>query len=180
LDRGCNDCRGRSLGFDGALAFGRYEDTIRNLCLRLKAERNAWLAPWLSELLADAYRHQLTKLPGETWIVPIPLHWMRWLERGYNQAEALARGLSKLLALPLHQPLWRIKAGDHLAHYSASSRFEAMQQAFRARADPDLKGRTILLVDDVLTTGATCGAAARALKKAGARRVVVATIARAL
>ncbi len=180
LRRGCAECRGRSLGFDAALALGPYAESIRDLCLRLKHERDAWLAPWLGNLLADARRSELARLPRDAWIVPVPLHWWRRLQRGYNQAEALARGLSRPLGLRVHQPLRRIKATDRLAHKTASDRMDAMRQAFRARLDPGLNGRTILLVDDILTTGATCGAAARALKQAGAKRVVVAVLARTL
>jgi len=146
----------------------------------LKHERNAWLAPWLGNLLADARQSELARLPRDAWIVPVPLHWWRRLQRGYNQAEALAKGLSRSLDLRVRQPLRRIKATDRLAHKTASDRMDAMRQAFRARLDPGLKGRTILLVDDILTTGATCGAAARALKQAGAKRVIVAVLARTL
>jgi ComF family protein len=178
LQGGCAQCRGRSLGFDAALALGLYAGTIRDLCLRLKHERNAWLAPWLGNLLADAWQSELTRLPRDAWIVPVPLHWWRRLQRGYNQAEALARSLSPRLDLCVCQPLRRIKATDRLAHKAASERMDAMRQAFRTRPDPGLKGRTILLVDDILTTGATCGAAARALKQAGAKRVIVAVLAR--
>jgi len=180
LRRGCAECRGRSLGFDAALALGPYAESIRDLCLRLKNERNAWLAPWLGNLLADARQSELTLLPRDTWIVPVPLHWWRRLQRGYNQAEALARGLSRSLDLRVHQPLRRIKATDRLAHKTASDRMDAMRQAFRVRPDPGLNGQTILLVDDILTTGATCGAAARALKQAGAKRVIIAVLARTL
>jgi len=180
LRRGCAECRGHSLGFDAALALGPYAESIRDLCLRLKHERNAWLAPWLGNLLADARQSELARLPRDAWIVPVPLHWWRRLQRGYNQAEALAKGLSRSLDLRVRQPLRRIKATDRLAHKTASDRMDAMRQAFRARLDPGLKGRTILLVDDILTTGATCGAAARALKQAGAKRVIVAVLARTL
>jgi len=180
LRRGCAECRGCSLGFDAALALGPYAESIRDLCLRLKHERDAWLAPWLGNLLADARQSELARLPRDAWIVPVPLHWWRRLQRGYNQAEALAKGLSRSLDLRVRQPLRRIKATDRLAHKTASERMDAMRHAFRARLDPGLKGRTILLVDDILTTGATCGAAARALKQAGAKRVIVAVLARTL
>ena len=133
-----------------------------------------------SDLLAEARQAELPRLPRDAWVVPVPLHWWRRLRRGYNQAEALAQGLSRRVDLRVHQPLRRVKAADHLAHKGATERMQAMRGAFRARRDHGLKGRTILLVDDILTTGATTGAAARALKQAGARRVVVAVLARTL
>jgi predicted amidophosphoribosyltransferase len=80
--------------------------------------------------------------------------------------------------LTVHHPLQRIRATDRLARLSATDRIEAMRGAFRARRESGLKGRTILLVDDILTTGATAGTAARMLKQAGARRVVIAVLAR--
>ena len=112
--------------------------------------------------------------------MPVPLHWWRRLRRGYNQAEALAQGLSRGIDLRVHQTLRRVKAADHLAYKGATERMQVMRGAFLARRDHGLKGRTILLVDDILTTGATTGAAARALKQAGARRVVVAVLGRTL
>src|SRR5271166_3803791 len=180
LRRGCAECRGRSLGFDAALALGPYAESIRDLCLRLKHERDAWLAPWLGSLLADARQSELAQVPRDAWIVPVPLHRWRQLQRGYNQAEALAKGLSRSLGLRVHQPLRRINATDRLSHKTASDRVEVMRHAFRTRLEPGLNGRTILLVDDILTTGATCGAAARALKQAGAKQVIVAVLARTL
>jgi ComF family protein len=180
LQGGCTECRGRSLGFDAALALGPYTEPIRDLCLQLKHERDAWLAPWLSRLLAEARQSEFARLSPDTWIVPVPLHWWRRLQRGYNQAEALASGLSHFLGLRVRHPLRRIKATDRLAHKAATDRMDAMRQAFQSRGDSGLKGRTILLVDDILTTGATCGAAARVLKQAGAKHVIVAVLARTL
>ncbi len=172
LQGGCAACRGQSLGFDAALAFGPYEGPLRTLCLQLKHEENAWLAPWLSKLLVEARREAIAQLPSDTWVVPVPLHWWRELRRGYNQSEALARGLARQLGLPVCKPLRRPLATRQLAAMGPTERREVMHHAFRVRHHPRLSGRTVLLVDDVLTTGATCGAAARVLKQAGAARVV--------
>jgi ComF family protein len=179
LRGGCAECRDRSLGFDSALALGPYEGAIRELCLRLKHEQNAWLAPRLSDLFVEARREAMNSLPSDAWVVPVPLHWSRRWRRGYNQAEALAFGLARQLGLPVRQPLQRVIATKRLAHKGRTARANIMRGVFRARGDRKLVGRTVILVDDVLTTGATCGAAARALKKAGAARVVVVVIARA-
>ena len=96
------------------------------------------------------------KLPSDTWIVPVPLHWWRHWRRGYNQAEALARGLVRRLDRPVRRSIRRVVATDKLADNSRTERALAMRGAFRARRNSGLKGRTIILVDDVLTTGATC------------------------
>jgi ComF family protein len=180
LRGGCAVCRGRSLGFDAALALGPYNGDIQDLCLRLKHESNAWLAPWLVDIFVEARRDTISHLPQDAWIVPVPLHWRRRWWRGYNQAEALAQGLARRLNLPVHQPLRRLVATKPLAHEGRTARAAIMHGAFRVRvhANRRLIGRTVLLIDDVLTTGATCGEVARALKKAGAARIVVIVIAR--
>jgi len=179
LRKGCSKCRGRSLGFDAALALGPYEGAIKDLCLQLKHERNAWLAPWLGDLLVEGRREAIGRLPADAWVVPVPLHWWRHWRRGYNQAEVLARSLARRLGLPTHRPLRRVKATPRLAQKGITERSELIRKAFRARSSAHLKGRTVLLVDDILTTGATCGEAARELKRAGAARVVALVIARA-
>jgi ComF family protein len=180
LRGGCGDCRGRSLGFAAAVALGPYEGTLRELCLRMKHERDAWLAPWLCDLWVEARGEAVDRLglPPDAWVVPVPLHWRRHWERGYNQAESLARGLARRLDRPVRRPLRRVVDTKKLAVLSATDRARALRKAFRARKHSGLEGRTILLVDDVLTTGATCSAAARALRRAGAKRVIVAVIAR--
>ncbi|MBX6314469.1 MAG: ComF family protein [Isosphaeraceae bacterium] len=177
---GCPECRGRRLGFDGAIALGPYQGPLRDLCLRLKRGPNAWMAPWLADLLLEV-RGEALRASGADRIAPVPLHWWRQLRRGYNQAEALAHALGRRLGLPVVRALRRVKPTRKLAGLGRVERAEALREAFRprSRGGPDLAGRTVLLVDDILTTGATCGAAARALKQAGAARVVVAVLGRA-
>jgi ComF family protein len=179
LRGGCAACRDRSLGFDSALALGPYDGVLRELCLRLKHEQNAWLAPRLIDLFVEARHDAISHLSSDIWIVPVPLHWSRRWRRGYNQAEALASGLARRLGLPVRHRLRRVIATERLAHKGRTERADIMHGVFRARSGGKLVDRTVILVDDVLTTGATCSAAARALKKAGAARVIVVIIARA-
>ncbi len=182
LDRGCSECRGRSLGFDAAIALGPYSGPIRNLCLRLKHERNAWLAPWVAGLVAQGRRPALeAEINAQTWVVPVPLHWTRRFTRGYNQAEALGSGLGRSLKLSVRSALRRTVATPKLALAGRTERAKIMKNAFqvKGRHRPGLAGRTILLVDDILTSGATAGAASRALKQAGASKVVVVVVGRA-
>lgn len=182
LDRGCSECRGRPLGFDAAVALGPYSGPIRNLCLRLKHERNAWLAPWVAGLIAEGRRPALeAEIDAQAWVVPVPLHWTRRLTRGYNQAEALALGLARSLKLTVHSPLRRVVKTRALALSGRTERAKIMKNAFslKDRHRSGLAGRTILLVDDILTSGATAGAASRVLKQAGASRVVVVVVGRA-
>jgi predicted amidophosphoribosyltransferase len=86
--------------------------------------------------------------------------------------------LARRLNLPVHRPLRRVAATPKLAELAPTQRDQVMCGAFRARPSSRLAGRSVLLVDDVLTTGATCGAAARALRQGGADRVIVIVIAR--
>jgi ComF family protein len=179
---GCSECRGRPLGFDRAIALGPYQGPIRHLCLSLKHERNAWMAHWLAQLVAEGCSEALRAeagAEGGACVVPVPLHWRRRLARGYNQAEALAIGLARALSLKVRRPLRRVVATPSLARIGRAERLRIMKRAFRSRPDRSLQGRTVLLVDDILTSGSTCGAAARALKQAGASRVVVVVVARA-
>ena len=179
-DGGCSQCRGESLGFDAAIALGPYQGPIRQLCLLLKHERNAWLARWLIDLLLEA-RAEVARLPQDAWVVPVPLHWRRRWERGYNQADELARRLAKRLSLHRSVTLRRVVCDRAPGAEGRVERAQVMRDVFRVRpnANRGLAGRTVILVDDILTTGATCGAAARTLKKAGAARVVVVVIGRA-
>jgi len=182
LAGGCSACRGRPLGFDAATALGPYSGPIRDLCLRLKHRRDAWLARWLAGLLAEARGDSLRAEAGgdrSALVVPVPLHWRRRLGRGYNQAEALADALALDLGLRAARPIRRIKGTPRLAGLGRAERAGLIRGAFRARPGAALRGRTVLLVDDILTTGATCGSAARALKRAGAARVVAVVVARA-
>lgn len=182
LDRGCSECRGRSLGFDAAAALGPYSGPIRSLCLRLKHERNAWLARWVGEVVAEARRPDVEALIRDrAWVVPVPLHWRKRLQRGYNQAEALARGLARPWGLPVRPALRRHARTEALARAGRAERARIMRDAFAVRRGhrAGLAGRSVVLVDDILTSGATAGAAARALKRAGAARVAVVVVGRA-
>lgn len=182
-DRGCGECLGRRLGFDAAVALGPYQGPIRDLCLRLKHLPNAWVGPWLGALVAEArpaLAAEASASPGAR-VVPVPLHWSRRWQRGYNQAEELARGLADRLGLRLSRPLYRRSRTAALARLGRTERARIVRDAFGLRRGGarGLVGRTVFLVDDILTTGATCGAAARALKRAGASRVVAVVVGRA-
>jgi ComF family protein len=177
---GCARCRGGALGFDRAIALGPYEGPVRNLCLRLKHEPNAWLAPWVVDVLIESH-DALRNAPADACVTAVPLHWRRYWSRGYNQADALASALARRLGLRAVRLLKRVVATPPLALIGRTERARIMRDAFRPRrgAEAIVRGRTVLLVDDILTTGATSGAAARALKRAGAARVIAVVVGRA-
>jgi ComF family protein len=174
----CPLCRGQSFHFERVLRLGPYEGTLRNVILRLKHDSGEVLAELLGLHWADHAAANL-QATGATVIVPVPLHWRRRWARGYNQSQALAQGLAECLRLPCRPSLLRrLRHTPFQTAQSASARSENVRNAFHARPSRHLRGQTVLLVDDVLTTGSTASEAARVLRAAGATRVVVAVLAR--
>ncbi len=175
---GCLACRRQQHRFDAAVRLGNYEGKLRETCLSFKSVHNELLGPALTRLFLR-YQGEFIRSVRADMAVAVPLHFMRFLHRGFNQAESLARCLAAELQLPHRSRiLKRVRRTRPQSELKRNERRENVQGAFRARPAADLKGATILLVDDILTTGATCSDAARALKAAGASRVVVAVVAR--
>jgi ComF family protein len=167
----CALCRSGLRGFDAAYSFGTYEGVLRELIHLYKYGKVKTLARPLSGLLAQA----LPRDEAFDAAVPVPLYWRRRLQRGFNQAELLARGLSRRTGIPVVRALGRLRPTPAQAGLSNSARRQNVSQAFRARG---VQGKRILLIDDVMTTGATAASCAAALKQAGARRVSLLTVAR--
>lgn len=180
--RGCISCRDYREGFGTreVVAVGRYEGALKELCLALKfgGERRlaAPLAAWLAQLLFERGVAEKVEL-----VVPMPLHPFRRFSRGYNQAELIAKPLAKALGKPMLDVLRRLRRTERQATLSAAQRKGNVESAFEVRSGQTsgIEGRLVLLVDDVMTTGATLGEAARTLKKAGAKGVFGALAARA-
>jgi ComF family protein len=173
----CARCRGQSYAFARAVRLGPYEGVRRDVVLKMKHGQHEGLAEAVGELWAAHAAGRLAALNADL-AVPVPLHWRRRWRRGYNQAEALAAALASALHIPC-RPRWlrRVRPTPVQTALTPAARRANVRGAFRAAADPRLKGRTALLVDDVLTTGSTAGEAARALRMAGASCVVVAVLA---
>ncbi len=174
----CAGCQARAPAFDRARAACLYDEHSRGLILKLKhADRTDLanlFARWLARAAADL-------LPQVDAVVPVPLHRWRLLARRYNQAAEIARPLARLASRPyLPDALVRLRATPSQGGRSGSGRRRNVAGVFaigprwRAR----IEGRRVLLIDDVLTTGATVEGCARALKAAGAAGVDVAVIAR--
>jgi len=180
LAGGCTLCRNEHFAFDSVLRLGRYEGLLRDVVLRLKHHSGAGLAEALGDLWADHAASQLRAAAIEV-IIPVPLHWWRRWRRGYNQSEALAQALARILGVPC-RPSWLSRGrATSVQHYqpSASARRENVRDAFHTRYGASIKGRKILLIDDVMNTGSTAHEAARPLRAAGAASIVVAVLARA-
>ena len=179
IDGRCVHCRDEALAFDAASRLGSYDGRLRDAVLRIKSHSGETLAELMGELWADHAALALRALAADV-LVPVPLHWRRRWRRGYNQSEALAHGLAAKLHLPCGPcGLRRICATPMQTSQTLAARRENVRGAFAAVHHPGAAGKTVLLVDDVMTTGATASEAARALKAAGARRVVVAVLTRA-
>jgi ComF family protein len=160
----CALCRSGLRGFDAAYSFAAYDGVLRKLIHLYEYSRIKTLAGPLGDLLGRA-------LPLDEQfdaIVPVPLHWLRRGKRGFNQSDLLARTLARRSGVPVVQALSRIRSTATQAGLSNHGRRRNMTRAFRSRP---MGGKSVLLIDDVMTTGSTAAACALALKAAGARRV---------
>jgi ComF family protein len=165
----CALCRRGVRGFDAAYSFGFYEDELRKLIHLFKYGRVQTLSAPLGRLLAQA-------LPRERTfdvIVPMPLHWRKRWQRGFNQAELLAREIGRRTHTPVRSALRRVRSTVSQAGLTSAKRRANVSGAFRAKRRSPLHGQSVLLIDDVMTTGATAASCARALKRAGARQVTL-------
>ncbi|HKZ50879.1 MAG TPA: ComF family protein [Dehalococcoidia bacterium] len=178
-DEVCPSCREARPAFEGARAPYCYEGPVRQLLWALKYEFVTALAAPLATLMAQYLEEQRLPAPDFDLLAAVPLHPRRRRERGYNQAALLARDLSRLLGCPWDDAmLRRAKAGPPQARSaSIEERQRNVVGAFVADAQR-APGRRVLLIDDVMTSGATLNACARALKDAGAASVWALTIAR--
>jgi predicted amidophosphoribosyltransferase len=177
---GCYRCRGRKLWFDETVAAGLYEGRLRELLLRMKQAEGDPLSLAVGKLVWKQCGTQLAAAEADV-VAPIPLHWRRRLAHRTNSAALLAEVLADGLRLPLAERLLRRQRHTlRQSELTPTQRWDNVRQAFSVRGGYHLNQAHVLLVDDILTTGATCSEAARALRKAGAARVTVVVAARAV
>lgn len=170
----CALCRLGANGFDTVYTYGSYEEALRELIHLFKYRGVRPLVRPLAHFLARAIP---TERPFDL-IVPMPLHWRKRWSRGYNQSELLANEIARLRGLPVAKIVRRTKPTTPQAGLSNSKRRLNVRGAFKIRNGATVKGLRVLLIDDVLTTGATASACAKVLKRAGAKHVAVAAVAR--
>ena len=176
LTGGCIKCRKRNYAFESTFRMGPYHGPLRDVILSAKRPRAFAHAESLAKLWASAMVERLRPLNANV-VIPIPLHWSRRWWRGFNQCEILAGSLALEMGIPCRTDiLRRIRRTDSQAQQSPTKRVENVKGAFRARALPEMKDATVLLIDDVLTTGSTASEAARALRAIGAAKVHVAVV----
>ncbi len=175
---GCDVCRGKRHWFDGVTPLGGYHEKLRGVVLRMKHATRDSLSQAMGRLLVFRRHESLAGLRPDL-IVPIPMYWSRRLWRGTNSAEIVAATLGRCLGVRVDgRVLSFCRKTLPQNELPPTMRFRNVRGAFRVRPRRYDKGSRILLVDDVLTTGATCSEAAAVLKKAGAKTVAVAVIAR--
>ena len=187
----CLLCQRKDPPFERAVAYGSYDGELRDLIHLLKFQQIRPAAAVLGRMLAETIAHLEQTMPIGTIfcrtiaVVPVPLHTRKQAQRGFNQAEMIARGALKQLSRPKRFDLCtgvlvrRRETGSQIG-LTRHQRRQNMRGAFAVSDPTRILNRDILLVDDVYTTGTTASECARVLRRAGAARVWVATVARTL
>ena len=177
----CGNCRDLELDFSHARAVAVADGVLLDILHRYKYENALWVEPFVTELFADVAGPQV-KTGSWDMIIPVPLHPRRQKEREFNQAEVLGRALTRATGVALVTKfLQRTIDTRSQTRLPRTQRRENVRRAFRFRGTKgELAGKRIIVVDDVMTTGATTSACARLLRQNGAEEVCVWTLARGL
>jgi competence protein ComFC len=177
----CSNCREMELHFSSARSAVVAKGMVLDVIHRFKYQRAMWFENFLADLLIREAAPVLRREEWD-WIIPVPLHVSKQREREFNQAEHLARHLSRAANIPLNTRLLkRVSATRTQTLLTRSERAANVRRAFALRKPgARLNGERIVLLDDVFTTGATTSACARVLRDAGAGDVCVWTVARGL
>jgi ComF family protein len=173
----CGACLARAPQIQRTRAAVAYDDLSRGIAIRLKYGRKVALARTMARYMAPL----VDRGDSEPILVPVPLHRARLWQRGFNQSALVAREIGARLSIPSDPRLLRrVKRTPPLKGMSLSQRQRTVAGAFQVSSAADLQGRTVVLVDDVLTTGSTADACAKALRRAGAARVELVSWARVI
>lgn len=174
----CSFCQEYSFRFDLARSVGIFAGLLKKLLLRFKYEHSLKITYPLVKLLAlslENYYH----FENIDHLIPVPIHNNRMLQRGFNQAYLITKGLSTETGIPLSRDVKKVKDNPPLFKYAYNKRRDLLKNSFLIE-DNLFSGQTILLIDDIFTTGATADEISHQLKKVGgADRVLVLTIATA-
>lgn len=176
----CFACRQETYAFSRARSFAPYTDQMVRAISLMKYEKLTRLGRWFAQRLYEFVQTDPVFQAADV-VVPVPLHSARRRERGYNQAELIAKPLAQLLRVPLRPYLLvRTRPRPNRLQLSRRERWLTVRGAYEMRQQERVDNLRVLLIDDVFTTGATLDACARALTKAGAKSVVGLTVARAI
>ncbi|MDR2782119.1 MAG: ComF family protein [Holosporaceae bacterium] len=174
----CVNCLNNRPNFDQVIAVFEYDDSSRNILLKFKHGDATYLCPQLATWI---YRASKDAIQNADLLVPVPIHFFKRLKRKYNQSELLARELEKMSGIT-YEPriLQKSKRTPQQEGLSKNMRLQNVRGSFSVneKYESILQQKTVVLVDDVLTTGATANECAKVLKKHGAEKVIVLVVAR--
>ncbi|MDZ4657571.1 MAG: ComF family protein [Bythopirellula sp.] len=174
----CPRCDENRLRFDATYSLGHYEGLLRDLVLRMKTDRREQLAQVFARLICERYGESLRQLEADA-IMPIPMTPWHRLRRKTNPQEVIAAGVGRELGIPVFRRLLKRSHNLHPQRgLSSAGRLRNVRGGYHVRGGYQMQSPHVLLVDDVLTTGATCSEVARILKRSGAARVTVLVVAR--
>lgn len=171
----CSDCLTHRRDFDSGRSLFLYNEPMRKSIYRFKYNGRKEYAAYYGQELASSLGDWIRFVAPDA-IIPVPIHEKRLKKRGYNQAELIGRALSRHVHVPVESTLLsRVRETAKQKELDASERENNLKKAFKTTRN-DVKLNSVLLIDDIYTTGATCDAAARCLKEAGVRHVYVLTL----
>ena len=178
--QGCASCHRQDLPFQLAVSVHNYEGLLQHLIIKSKNTGDETLMAQLGRLLGTQVKKHPQTADADL-MVPIPTHWKRrFLSNGFHAPSLIAQNVEKMTGIPQSQRILRaVKPTITLGTLSRTARLKNVRDAFVCKHPGKVARRTVMLVDDVMTSGATMIEAARVLKRAGAKKVIVAVIARA-
>ena len=183
-DGRCSDCRNRRFHFQNVVRVGEYTGPLRDAVLRAKTLAGEPVAAELGALLSEAVQQQIENNPATSqfdMVTCVPSFWWRRLQRGTNSAAVIAQVVARRLGVSAGLDMLVCRRNiEKQSQLSLAERKKNVRQAFRKSWGFKIADAKLLLVDDVMTSGATANEIARVLKDAGARSVMVAVVARAL
>ncbi len=174
----CPNCEDRPPAFDCVVSKYHAKGVLRDLIHQFKYGRQFYLRRILAEFLLEAMKDSRIQAEPVDCLVPVPLHPTRLRERGFNQADALAETLSKRSRLPILRCIERRRYTSTQTRFDRVERMQNLRNAFALRKNSDVRGKHLVLLDDVLTTGSTLHECALVLRGAGAESVRAITVAR--
>jgi len=174
----CASCMERRYHFTCAVAPYLSQGTVRELIHRFKYRNDFHLRHQLARWLCSGFEDPRLLNPKPDLLVPVPLHPVRYREREFNQAEELARLASKVTGIPFCNALERRRYTTSQTRFDREERMENLRNAFGIRKNTPVRGKQLILIDDVLTTGSTLEECARTLRAAGAGSIRALTVAR--
>ncbi len=176
-NNGCHECKNTNLKFEKSFFVSDNKAPIKNLIHQFKYKKHICLAKPLGHLLIKLLSQEI--ICEIDVIVPVPLHWRKKQERGFNQSKLMAKKICKELSLPISiNNLHRVKNTLSQTQLSRRQRQENVYDAFKVKNPEKFNNKNVLLVDDVLTTGTTASECARSLKDSGVNKVFLVALAR--